>query len=172
MENDFGWWRIAGIYFLSGIFGFIFGGNFAAASVPSVGCSGALFGFISCLMIDLIQNWYIIVDPWKQLIKFIVMIFLSFLMGVLPGVDNFSHIGGFFMGIFACLLFMPTIHFNKWDRRRKRIMRIIAIPIIIILYTVLLVTFYRNTADDVCPWCKYISCFGIKALCDFQNLQP
>ncbi|KAJ1570024.1 hypothetical protein HK096_005365 [Nowakowskiella sp. JEL0078] len=43
MERDWGWWRVAGIYFSSGVAGFLFGGNYSGLS-PSVGCSGSLYG--------------------------------------------------------------------------------------------------------------------------------
>jgi len=43
MEKEFGSWRMAIIYMISGIFGFIFEAK-AVGYAPSVGCSGALYG--------------------------------------------------------------------------------------------------------------------------------
>ena len=43
MEQDFGWWRIAMIYMISGVCGFVFGAQYSPTT-PSVGCSGALYG--------------------------------------------------------------------------------------------------------------------------------
>jgi len=49
MERDFGTWRMMIIYMASGIFGFAFGADISYA-VPSVGCSGALYGLLAwCL---------------------------------------------------------------------------------------------------------------------------
>lgn len=45
------------IYFTAGIFGNILGGNFALAGLPSVGASGAIFGTVGCLWVDLIAHW-------------------------------------------------------------------------------------------------------------------
>jgi len=43
MEKDFGTWRMMIIYMASGIFGFAFGADISY-NVPSVGCSGSLYG--------------------------------------------------------------------------------------------------------------------------------
>jgi membrane associated rhomboid family serine protease len=43
MERDFGWWRMALIYCLSGIGSFIFSGCFTELT-PSIGGSGSIYG--------------------------------------------------------------------------------------------------------------------------------
>ena len=50
MEKDFGTWRILIIYMSSGIFGFVFGANYAGRTT-SVGCSGSLYGKIYIIFI-------------------------------------------------------------------------------------------------------------------------
>lgn len=45
------------IYFSAGIFGNILGGNFALVGLPSVGASGAIFGTVGCMWVDLIAHW-------------------------------------------------------------------------------------------------------------------
>ncbi|KAJ3215582.1 hypothetical protein HDU67_000240 [Dinochytrium kinnereticum] len=163
LERDFGWWRTAAIYFIAGIGGFIFGGNFNGLT-PSVGCSGALFGLMACLVIDLFQNWKVIQNPWWELAKLIFTILLSFLIGMLPFIDNFAHVGGFFCGIFAGLIFMPTIHYSKWDGRVKIGLMVVSIPIIIMIYVFLIRGFYTGQND--CPWCKYINCIPGMPWCE------
>jgi len=91
MEKDFGSFRIAAIYLLSGVAGFVFGANINYM-LPSVGCSGALFGLVACLLLDLLQNWKLIVRPWWELVKLVVVILLSFGLGLLPYVDNFAQL--------------------------------------------------------------------------------
>lgn len=94
---------------LAGVFGFVFGGTFGNELNPSVGCSGALFGLVACLLIDLLWHWRIVQQPWRQLLWLLLAIVVSFMFGLIPGVDNFSHVGGFFMGILGSMLFMPSI---------------------------------------------------------------
>ncbi|KAJ3110283.1 hypothetical protein HDU96_006743, partial [Phlyctochytrium bullatum] len=132
LERDFGWWRTAAIYLLSGLGGFVFGGNFNGLT-PSVGCSGALFGLMACLVIDLFQNWKVIHRPWWELAKLTFTILLSFLIGMLPYIDNFAHIGGFFCGILTGLIFMPTVHYSKWDGRVKIGLLLLAIPVTLVV---------------------------------------
>jgi uncharacterized membrane protein len=134
--------------------------------VASVGASGALFGMVACLVLDLVQNWAIVVQPWRQLLKILGITIISFAFGFIPGVDNFSHIGGFFMGLLAGLVFMPAIHFNKWDRRRKIGMLVVAAVLIVVFYVLVLTTFYSSNSETLCPWCKYFGCLPIGNLCN------
>ncbi|RAL58423.1 hypothetical protein DID88_005128 [Monilinia fructigena] len=82
-----------------GIFGFILGGNFAATGISSTGASGALFGLIALTLLDLLYKWQERVSPYKELAFIALDIVISFVLGLLPGLDNFSHIGGFLMGL-------------------------------------------------------------------------
>jgi len=164
MERDFGTWRMMIIYMASGIFGFAFGADISYA-VPSVGCSGALYGLLACLLLDLIQNWKLIVNPMKELIKMLIIIVFSLGIGLLPFVDNFAHVGGFITGIFSGLIFMPTIIFGKWDLRRKRFLMVISIPILIGMFIWVFRSFYQAEKSS-CKWCKYVTCLPINHWCD------
>ncbi|KAJ3341845.1 hypothetical protein HDU93_003966 [Gonapodya sp. JEL0774] len=164
MERDFGAWRIGIIYMASGIAGFVFGGNFTVLSV-SVGSSGALYGLLACLVLDLLQNWSLIQRPWLELFKMSIVVIISLGIGLLPYIDNFAHLGGFFTGIFTGLIFMPTITFGKWDKRRKRILMVLAIPSIIVIFVLLFLFFYNGTASQ-CSWCKYLDCIPVMGWCD------
>lgn len=99
MEKDIGILRFFLVYFASGIGGFVLGGNFTPNGISSTGASGSLFGVISIDLLDLLFNWQLYVKPWRNLIIHILEIGISFVLGLLPGLDNFSHIGGFAMGI-------------------------------------------------------------------------
>ena len=134
--------------------------------VASVGASGALFGLVACLVLDLVQNWAIVVRPWRQLLKIVLITIISFAFGFIPGVDNFSHIGGFFMGIWTGLLLMPTIHFGKWDKRRKRILRFVAGGLAVVFFVLIVTAFYSSNSEELCPWCKYFGCLPIGNLCE------
>jgi len=164
MERDFGTWRMMIIYLASGVFGFAFGADISY-NIPSVGCSGALYGLLACLLLDLIQNWKLIVNPWKELIKMLLIIVFSLGIGLLRFVDNFAHVGGFITGIFSGLIFMPTIIFGKWDLRRKRFLMVISIPILIGMFIWVFSSFYKEERSS-CKWCKYVTCIPVNGWCD------
>ncbi|OQU94597.1 hypothetical protein CLAIMM_00931 [Cladophialophora immunda] len=111
MEKAIGSIRFAIVYFSSGIFGFVLGGNFAATAIASTGASGCLFGILALVLLDLIYGWNERRHPVKDLMWIMVDIIISFVLGLLPGLDNFSHIGGFLMGLAAgiCLLHSPNV---------------------------------------------------------------
>ncbi|KAJ5812925.1 hypothetical protein N7447_009948 [Penicillium robsamsonii] len=99
MERIVGMWRYTLTYFASGIFGFVLGGNYAGQLDPSDGCSGALFGILALYLLDLLYDWPQRESPWVELIIMVLGVGVSFVLGLLPGLDNFSHIGGFVMGL-------------------------------------------------------------------------
>jgi len=157
MEKDFGTWRIIVIYLASGIFGFAFEAKSMPTS-PSVGCSGALYGLMACLFIDLIQSWKLIVKPWKELIKMILIIIFSLGIGLLPFIDNYAHFGGFIMGILTGLIFLPSIIFSKRDLKIKRFLMLISVFVSVFLFVWVFRQFY--VSSSVCKWCKYLNCVG------------
>jgi membrane associated rhomboid family serine protease len=109
MEKEIGPLRFALVYFSAGIFGFVLGGNYAADGITSVGASGSLFGILALTLLDLFYNWSSRRSPVKDLLFLLLDIAIAFVLGLLPGLDNFSHIGGFLMGIVLgiCLLHSP-----------------------------------------------------------------
>ena len=156
LEREMGWYRIAPIFIIAGMGGYIFGANFGDVRAPSVGSSGGLFGLVACLLLDLIQNWSIIKRPAWELTKMILNILVAFLVGMLPGIDNFSHIGGFMFGFLAGLIFMPKIYFSRQDRIRKISIQILAVPLLIFATAYLIKGFYDGSA--YCPFCQYFNC--------------
>jgi membrane associated rhomboid family serine protease len=110
IEKLIGSIRFAIVYILSGIFGFVLGANFAGKAVASTGCSGCLFGILAINFLDLIYHWNERPKPVRELMWLIAEIVFSFLLGLLPGLDNFSHIGGFCMGLALgiCILHSPA----------------------------------------------------------------
>ncbi|ORX52963.1 rhomboid-domain-containing protein [Piromyces finnis] len=159
MEKEFGSWRMAIIYMISGIFGFIFEAK-SVGYAPSVGCSGALYGLLACLLLDLIQSWKIIIHPWKELFKLLLIIIISLAFGLIPYVDNFAHIGGFIMGLLMGIIFLPFIIFSKKGLIIKRILMVFSVFISIFLFIWAIRQFYID--GKYCRWCKYLSCIPIK----------
>ena len=111
MELEIGSIRFFLVYISSGIFGFVLGGNFAAQGIASTGASGSLFGVIALMLLDLFYHWGERRSPWVDLAWLVFDIVISFVLGLLPGLDNFSHIGGFLMGLVLgiCVLHSPDV---------------------------------------------------------------
>ncbi|KAK7427143.1 hypothetical protein QQZ08_006412 [Neonectria magnoliae] len=110
MEMAIGSVRFLLVYMSAGIFGFVMGGNYAAPLIASTGASGSLFGIIALTLLDLLYSWKERKSPVKDLMFVLVDMIIAFVLGLLPGLDNFSHIGGFLMGIAlgVCVLHSPN----------------------------------------------------------------
>ncbi|KAJ6260503.1 hypothetical protein Dda_4729 [Drechslerella dactyloides] len=108
MEREIGIVRFAVVYLASGIFGFILGANFAGQGLASTGASGALFGILALVLLDLFYTWKQRESPWKDLIFLLIDFAISFVLGLLPGIDNFAHIGGAVMGLALGLVVMRS----------------------------------------------------------------
>ncbi|KAK5102859.1 hypothetical protein LTS08_003661 [Lithohypha guttulata] len=110
MEKAIGTVRFMIVYLSSGIFGFVLGGNFAAPAIASTGASGCLFGILALVLLDIFYTWNERPSPGKDLLWLLFDIVISFALGLLPGLDNFSHIGGFLMGLVLgiCILHSPS----------------------------------------------------------------
>ena len=197
VERKIGLFRTALIYFLSGIFGFIFGGNFSVEGLIRIGCSGSLFSMIALSLLDLLYNWKIIEHPKRQLIIHLIDIILNFLLGLLPGIDNFSHVGGFSMGLLLGLTILGSpmnlrrrekdrtcnsIN-NRWNQLRRHekffenrpkhwwtwwLVRFIAFVLTVTAFVFLTENFYSRRMK--CTWCKYISCLPINHWCNIGVL--
>ncbi|KAK4147096.1 uncharacterized protein C8A04DRAFT_34311 [Dichotomopilus funicola] len=110
MEKSIGSIRFFLVYISAGIFGNVMGGNFAGTAIASTGASGSLFGIIALTLLDLLYSWKDRVSPVKDLLFILLDIVISFVLGLLPGLDNFAHIGGFLMGLGlgVCVLHSPN----------------------------------------------------------------
>ncbi|KAJ0388175.1 hypothetical protein COL922a_000806 [Colletotrichum nupharicola] len=110
MEIAIGSIRFFLVYVSAGIFGNVMGANYAGVMTASTGASGALFGVIALTLLDLLYSWKDRRSPVKDLMFIMLDIVISFVLGLLPGLDNFAHIGGFLMGLVLgiCVLHSPN----------------------------------------------------------------
>jgi membrane associated rhomboid family serine protease len=186
------------IYLASGISGFLLGGNFSANGVASTGASGALFGIIALDLLDLLFNWQLYESPKRNLLIHIVEIIVCFVIGLLPGIDNFAHIGGFAMGILLGTAVLrsplrlrslptpegrrPKVLRARFDfknpgrhlQNRKRMWYVwgavrVAAVVLAIVYFVMLIKNFENGGSH-CSWCKYLSCLPVNGWCDQGDL--
>lgn len=203
MEQAIGSIRYGLVYVSAGIFGFVMGGVLSAPFQAVTGASGSLFGVIALTLLDLLYSWRERKSPVKDLLFILVDIIISFVLGLLPGLDNFSHIGGFLMGLALGISVLhspnalrmkigqdvaystvpegsegPQAFFKNpigFFKGRKPLwwvwwlVRAGALVLVIIVFSVLLNTFYTTT-DEVCSWCKYLSCLPVSDWCEAGTL--
>ncbi|KAG9033105.1 hypothetical protein FS837_002548 [Tulasnella sp. UAMH 9824] len=132
------------IYFAAGIFGNVLGGNFALVGLPSVGASGALFGTIGTMWVDLFAHWRFEHRPKTKLAMLTVELALGIGLGFLPGTDNFAHLGGMCLGLLSSVAVYPMITETKTRATVVLAFRAMAIALAVVLYVVLIRNFYTG----------------------------
>lgn len=112
IERNIGILKYAIIYIVSGIGGFLLGANFTPQGIASTGALGALFGIVATNIILFVYtgkkntNMYGTKHYTLFICIMIAEIVITFVLGLLPGLDNFSHLGGFAMGILTSILLL------------------------------------------------------------------
>ncbi|RWS15919.1 inactive rhomboid protein 1-like protein [Dinothrombium tinctorium] len=151
--------RIAIIYLVSGI-----GGNLASAIfVPyraEVGPSGSQFGLLACLIVEVINSWEIIEKPKKTILKLLAIAGFLFVFGLLPWVDNYAHIFGFFIGFLLSLALLPYLTIKPYQKQLKITLIISSLFGVAVLFVLLFVLFYVFPVYE-CSWCQYFNCIPI-----------
>ncbi|ORX46570.1 rhomboid-domain-containing protein [Hesseltinella vesiculosa] len=168
LERALGVPRYVFLYMCSGIFGFVLSASLASKSMASMGCSGALFGLIGYMFVDVLVNWKYIDHPVRELMVLLISTVVSLVLGLLPGLDNFAHIGGFVTGLVMGMLIAPM---RPNPTRNVKIItwacRIIALVILVVMFAVGISQFYASPdPSQICPNCKYLSCLPVNGWCD------
>ncbi|KAI8646841.1 rhomboid family-domain-containing protein [Parasitella parasitica] len=168
LEKALGTVRYVILYAAAGVYGFILSAMLSQNLTASTGCSGALFGLIGYMFIDVLVNWKVLPHPIRDLMSLLVSTIISLVLGLLPGLDNFAHIGGFAVGIFMGMMICPMRPMaSKKVIVFTWIVRCIALAILVVLFAVSIKEFY-SAADPskICPNCKYLSCLPVNNWCD------
>ncbi|XP_033120171.1 inactive rhomboid protein 1-like isoform X2 [Anneissia japonica] len=156
LEKLAGCLRIAIIYLVSGI-----GGNLMSAIfIPyraEVGPAGAQFGLLACLVVEVLQNFQILRNPGSALGKLLLIISALFVLGLLPWIDNYAHLGGFICGTLLSFIFLPYVYFGEFDRNRKRIQIVISTILLLLYFILMFIIYYLKPLRD-CKWCSYFNC--------------
>lgn len=121
VEKAIGWVKYSIIYLASGVAGFLLGANFSPNGIASTGASGALFGIIATNLLLFVYcgkentNIYNTKHYKSFIIVMVLEVVVLFVLGLLPGLDNFSHIGGFCMGLLVSIMLLrdPSFVYNE-----------------------------------------------------------
>lgn len=121
IERRIGSIKYAIIYLISGISGFLLGANFTPSGIASSGASGSLFGIVATNILMFVYcgrkntNMYGTKKYGLFLAIMVGEIVVSFVLGLLPGLDNFSHIGGFAIGLLTSIILLQDPYFVYED---------------------------------------------------------
>jgi len=168
IEVQAGFFRTFLIYFISGIGGNAISATFSPKTV-SMGADPAAYGFLGVELVELFQAWQVIPNAWWQLTKLLLITAVLMLLGTLPYIDNWSHVGGFAFGVVSGVIFLPYITFGKRDARRKRILIYICTVLLFFMFLMSLLTFYLIGNSEFCTWCKYLNCIPYTDALDCSN---
>ncbi|KAI8093838.1 rhomboid family-domain-containing protein [Halteromyces radiatus] len=169
LERALGMPRYVLLYIAAGLFGNVLSAMLARPTQASMGASGALFGLIGYMFVDVLVNWKVIPNPMRELMGLLISTIISLVLGLLPGLDNFAHLGGFVVGLVMGMMIAPMRPMSS--TRGKWItwgLRGLALVIIIILFVVCITSFYNSPdPSQICPGCKYLSCLPVNNWCDY-----
>jgi rhomboid protease GluP len=110
LERYFGHGRFLLLYLLGAFAGNV--ASFLFTNADSVGASTAIFGLLGAEAVFLIQNRKVFPGQFRGAIGNIIFIAAInlFIIGSLPGIDNWGHIGGLFGGLMFTSFAGP-----KWE---------------------------------------------------------
>ena len=77
-------------------------------------------GVIAYFYVFLIFESPLLVKPWKEALKLLGLSGCLFLVGIIPYVDNYAHLGGFVFGFFISGVIVPYGNFKKVRNLTKR----------------------------------------------------
>ncbi|KAL1195866.1 RHOMBOID-like protein 4 [Cardamine amara subsp. amara] len=170
MEREFGFIRIGLLYLISGFGGSILSALFLRSNI-SVGASGAVFGLLGGMLSEIFINWTIYSNKVVTIITLVLIVAVNLGLGVLPGVDNFAHIGGFATGFLLGFVLLIRPHFGwvnqindpgvKTHRYKmyQCILWIISLLLLVAGLIAGLISLFNNVdGNEHCSWCHYLSC--------------
>ncbi|CAH8382700.1 unnamed protein product [Eruca vesicaria subsp. sativa] len=170
MEREFGFIRIGLLYLISGFGGSILSALFLRSNI-SVGASGAVFGLLGGMLSEIFINWTIYSNKVVTIITLVIIVAVNLGLGVLPGVDNFAHIGGFATGFLLGFVLLIRPHYGWINQRNaplgkphkykmyQAILWTLSLLLLLAWFIGGLISLFNNVdGNKHCSWCHYLSC--------------
>lgn len=119
LESYLGGWWLGLIYFLTGLGASVLSFGLTLESREmAVGASGAIFGLVGGLMGFSFRNWHLFARQSGVLVLALGLNWL--VLGSVPGVDNWGHLGGLAGGIWLGYLGTPRYLQTQPDLAARR----------------------------------------------------
>ena len=183
IEFAFWFFKVFTIYIVSGFGGSVLSALFIQNQVFA-GASGAVMGLIGASVADIITNWDVTGRKLLKAADLIIFGLISLAFGLMPQVDNFANVGGFFTGFllgFVLLMrpqrgFKDTRHLSqleafivnnedpdmppvKMHKKSQRVLQVIASILVLgLLVAGCVVLFIDHKVNKGCSWCHYLAC--------------
>lgn len=166
LEKVLGTPRIIILYFVSAVAGNLVSALFLPLQLEA-GASTAIYGLGSYYLVDLFVHWSLIIQPGRYFMGLMIGSILGLVFGLLPGIDNFAHIGGSAGGFLISLVLVPR---TKEGRSLKyaKIATYLGPPLLLIFFGGgLSILFIPSLRAGVwrCHWCEYLNCLPIFHWC-------
>lgn len=132
-----------------------------------VGASTAIYGLGSYYLVDLLVHWSLIISPMRYFLGLMIGSIVGLVFGLLPGIDNFAHIGGSAGGFLVSLLLVPRTKEGK-SLKYAKVACIVGPPLLLIYFGLgiaILFTPVLRTSVWGCKWCEYLNCLPVFHWC-------
>eukprot|EP00457_Paulinella_chromatophora_P003405 gb/GEZN01003412.1/.p1 GENE.gb/GEZN01003412.1/~~gb/GEZN01003412.1/.p1 ORF type:complete len:344 (+),score=27.87 gb/GEZN01003412.1/:1089-2120(+) len=162
-ERHIGSVRIALIYVISGVNGLLWSCLFIP-QIIGIGASGAIYGLLGALLGDFVlHSQYMASGRCKYLRQLLLTTVIGIIIGLLPLVDNFAHLGGWFAGFVSSLAILTGTITNPWTGKRvctlAGLPAVVALAVLIFNFMIALSLVYSEVdGSDPCPVCDMINC--------------
>ncbi|KAL0847963.1 hypothetical protein Bca101_021210 [Brassica carinata] len=116
-------------------------------------------------------NWTIYSNKVVTIITLVLIVAVNLGLGVLPGVDNFAHIGGFATGFFLGFVLLIRPHYGWINQRNaplgkprkykiyQAILWTVSLLLLLAWFIGGLISLFNNVdGNKHCSWCHYLSC--------------
>ncbi|KAF0983256.1 hypothetical protein FDP41_010321 [Naegleria fowleri] len=150
--------RMAVIYMLSGIGGGLLSSVFSFDQI-STGSTSCIVGIISASLAELILNWDVVFNPFKLLLSVIMQLLVFFIIGLLPTVDQFAHIGGFICGFLSGVMLCARKQKPDLEKRWAKFTIIVArafAAVLLVIYFALFFPIFYGLIPMKCEACYWL----------------
>lgn len=164
LERQFGSHSVAYIFLLSGFMGVVISAIFSP-SVVGIGASGGIFGLFGAAWSELVLNLSLYEgEVCRSFVQLALATGINLAIGLMPFLDNFAHIGGFFTGVVTGLGVLVSNRYTRYGELKERktyqvclqVVSVITTPVMVV--AALFVLYFGSEAEEWCSWCKYLTC--------------
>jgi len=146
-----------------------------------VGPAGSILGIVAYFFVFLIFESPLLERPWIEALKLLGVCAFLFLLGLIPYIDNYAHIGGFIFGFLISGVLVPYGNYKEIQKLTnnkskdetfktiKLLMIFVGLPITILLYALFFVLLY--VVQDTWTGFSYLTCIPFTStLCIDQQV--
>lgn len=95
-------------------------------------------------------------DLWSNFGIYSLVLFVLFLLGLLPWLDNWAHIFGFLSGFLLSLVLIKEVQFEEKGLTKLRVI-IVSMLLFVVMFVLLMIGFYVVPITEG-SWVQYLNC--------------